>query len=108
MRTDTQITLTEVCEAWRHEKKAAANSHLPTSALFDLMQHSLDGDEQSEAMLHLAECPVCLQDLKEMVRITSSTLPGKQPLAAAADSPVVAPLVPTASSPDQLLVGQEP
>lgn len=104
---DRRITLEEVCEAWRREQRAGTSSHLPTSTLFDLMQPSLSGHEHREAVQHLAQCPACLQDLKEMVRIKSTLLLVKKPLVAAADSSVLAPPLSPAHPPDQVLVGED-
>ena len=67
--TERKISLGEVCEAWRREQRAGTSGHLPTSTLFDLTQQSLRSDEHREAVQHLAECPACLQDFNEMVRI---------------------------------------
>ena len=103
--TDSQVTLEEVCEAWRRAGKSEASGHLPTSTLFDLTQQSLSGDEHREAVQHLAECPVCLQDLKQMVRIKSRILLVKRPLVAEADSPALAPQVLPAHPSERHLVG---
>ena len=78
--TDTKITLEELCAAWGHEHKGQATGHLPTSTLFDLVQHSLSAPEQRKAVQHLAECPDCLQDLQAMVRMKACILPVQSPL----------------------------
>jgi hypothetical protein len=103
--TDSKVTLEEVCEAWRREQKSEASGHLPTSTLFDLTRQSLSGDEHREAVQHLAECPACLQDLRQMGRIKSRILLVKTPLVAEADSPTPAPEVLPAHPPGRLLVG---
>jgi hypothetical protein len=83
---DSKITLEAVCEAWRREQRDGGSGHLPTSTLFDLTQRSLSSAEKRQAFRHLAECPACLQDLQEMVRIKARILPVEEPLTVAADA----------------------
>jgi hypothetical protein len=106
MRMET-ITLEELCEAWRDAHRGQTSGHVPTSTLFDLLQSSLRGPEHREAVQHLAECPDCLQDLKELVRIKAQLLLVEKPPVPAVEAVSATPLGQLAHPADRPSPGQE-
>jgi len=85
--TSRTITLKEICEAWRYEPQKAKSDHLATSAVFDLIHHSLDDKEKGLYFQHLAECSACLQNIESMLKIRVLALMVEGPPAVAGDSP---------------------
>jgi hypothetical protein len=104
--TERKMPLEEICEAWRREQREVASGHLPISTLFDLVQQSLIGGKKTQVFKHLAVCPVCLQALRELMRIKGKAMPVEK-LLVAADSPPLALSVKPAHPLDRLVVNRE-
>jgi hypothetical protein len=85
--TRSQITLEELCAAWRCEHRAVESGHLASSTLFDLLHQSPDDEEKRKTLRHLAECAACLQNLQAMLKIKGLVLTVEGPLAAAIPQP---------------------
>jgi hypothetical protein len=85
--TRSQITLEELCEAWRCEHRAVESGHLASSALFDLLHQSPDDEEKKQILRHLAECTACLKSLEAMLKIKGLVLTAEEPFAAAIPQP---------------------
>jgi len=67
---NNKITLQEAIESWGEQSFSEENigEHIPTGELYDLLIKPPDKGLHEENLNHLTGCPVCLQELKNMIK----------------------------------------
>ncbi len=66
---DKRITIKEALESWREKAvlEEDIGEHIPSSELYDLLIQSQDTKWGEERLNHLTRCPICLQEVKDII-----------------------------------------
>jgi len=66
---DKRITIKEALENWREKAvlEEDIGEHIPPSELYELLIQSQDNEWAEERLNHLTRCPICLQEVKDII-----------------------------------------
>ena len=63
-----KITIKEALKSWRFSLLSEdLGDHLPPSVLYELLINPQNTELEEERLNHLTECPVCLQEIKDII-----------------------------------------